>query len=84
MTNKRFYAIIKTMKGAVLMLNNYKPEGYTVKELIALLSKLDCPDYRVTIYGDFGYDYQSGKVVDLEPEYDIDHKRKIIELEVEI
>ena len=84
MTNKRFYAIIKTMKGAVLMLNNYKPEGYTVKELINLLSKLDCPDYKVTIYGDFGYDYHSGKVVDLEPEYDIDHKRRTIELEVEI
>ena len=48
------------------------------------MSKLDCPDYKVTIYGDFGYDYHSGKVVDLEPEYDIDHKRRTIELEVEI
>lgn len=66
------------------MLNNYKPEGYTVKELIALLSKLDCQDYKVTIYGDFGYDYCSGKVVDFDPKYDIDHERKKIELEVEV
>lgn len=66
------------------MLNNYKPEGYTVKELIALLSKLDCQDYKVRIYGDFEEGYHSAAIVDIEPKYDIDHERKEIELEVEM
>lgn len=66
------------------MLKNYKPDGYTVKELITLLSKLNCPDYTVRIYGDFEDDYHSGKIVDFEPKYDISHERKTIDLEVEI
>lgn len=66
------------------MLKNYKPEGYTVKELIALLSKLDCQDYKVRVYGDFEEGFRNGRVVDMDPNYDIDHERKEIELEVEV
>jgi hypothetical protein len=60
------------------MLNNYKPEGYTAKELIALLSKPEYQEYKVR-FSAYGYveGFYSSNITDV----DINQERREITLE---
>ena len=51
------------------MLENYKPEGYTIKELSELLNKLiinGYADYKVLISGDYvEHEFYNGNLADV-------------------
>lgn len=60
------------------MLENYKPEGYTIKELAELLNKLmtnGYADYKVHISGDYvEHEFYNGNLADVYT----DHENKEI------
>lgn len=60
------------------MLENYKPEGYTIKELAELLNKLmtnGYADYKIHISGDYvEHEFYNGNLADVYT----DHENKEI------